>query len=282
MGIQGLHDACRGSKKKVHVRDYAGMRLAADGYGWLHRGCYSCALHLAQGQQPWLRYGRPPPYVEFCLHRVRFLEGCRRRCLPPQPPDAIPPPQMRMLRHFGVIPCLVFDGDSLPAKEGTDAARKAGRTAKLARARELLAGGDRAAAETLFQQCISVTPAMAHAVILALEAERFAHLTVRNQHRCACASSVLRLTRASAFFVFYFLAGAVRSGRPARAPRPLRPGGCGGNRGRRPGGTAGFAHTQRGQFCLKDSSLNSCSAGLRLPHRRLQAGQVRQRHRAAA
>ena len=38
-------------------------------------------------------------YVDYCMHRVKLLQ------------------------HFGVIPVLVFDGDTLPAKKHTEASR---------------------------------------------------------------------------------------------------------------------------------------------------------------
>ena len=83
---------------------------------------------------------------------------------------------MRMLRHFGVTPTLVFDGDRLPAKAAEEATRRARRAARQAEGHAALARGDRAAAEAAFQSSIDVTPAMAREVMDGLEAEGFAFL----------------------------------------------------------------------------------------------------------
>jgi exonuclease-1 len=55
-------------------------------------GAYSCALELGTGNKYWERQKRDAPYVRYCIHRAQ------------------------MLRHFGITPVIVFDGDRLPAK----------------------------------------------------------------------------------------------------------------------------------------------------------------------
>jgi len=60
MGIDGLHEALRPYSSPVHVSAFSGLRLAADGYSWLHKGVFSCAFQLALGQAPWeVRPGCP-------------------------------------------------------------------------------------------------------------------------------------------------------------------------------------------------------------------------------
>ena len=81
---------------------------------------------------------------------------------------------MRMLRHFGVEPLLVFDGDRLPAKAAEEAERRERRAARQAEGHAALARGDRQAAESAFQSAIDVTPAMAREVMDGLAAEGFA------------------------------------------------------------------------------------------------------------
>jgi exonuclease-1 len=209
MGINGLHAELKPYCRRVHVEKYRGKRLAADGYSWLHKGVYSCAGLVAQvrcrhwsrrtesltrpvclqGLAPWLARGRRAPYVEYCLKRVRVYCLCHRprafrgRHALPAPRTAPPaarergfdsPRQMRMLRHFGVEPVLVFDGDRLPAKSGEEAERRERRAARQAEGRAALARGDRAAAESAFQSAIDVTPAMAREVMDGLAAEGFA------------------------------------------------------------------------------------------------------------
>ena len=83
---------------------------------------------------------------------------------------------MRIFRHNGVTPLLVFDGDRLPAKAAEEEERRARRAEKRAGALALLASGNKAAAETALQSCIDVTPAMAREVMDGLEQEGFSFL----------------------------------------------------------------------------------------------------------
>ena len=46
MGIQGLLPFLKQIQREVHVSSFRGKKVAVDGYCWLHRGAYSCALQL--------------------------------------------------------------------------------------------------------------------------------------------------------------------------------------------------------------------------------------------
>jgi exonuclease-1 len=92
MGIKGLPEVLRPWLKPVQVGKYAGKRAAVDAYSWLHKGAYSCALELGTNNRWWIRQRRDAPYVRYCIHRAQ------------------------MLRHYGITPVIVFDGDRLPAK----------------------------------------------------------------------------------------------------------------------------------------------------------------------
>lgn len=50
MGIQGLLPLVKSIEKPVHLKDYAGMTLAVDGYVWLHKGAFACAQEICLGQ----------------------------------------------------------------------------------------------------------------------------------------------------------------------------------------------------------------------------------------
>ena len=50
MGIQGLLPALDSIKKKRHVKDYNGLKVAVDSYCWLHKAVYSCAFDVAHGK----------------------------------------------------------------------------------------------------------------------------------------------------------------------------------------------------------------------------------------
>ena len=74
-----------------------------------------------------------------------------------------------MLIHFGVKPYLVFDGNRLPSKSQTEAARQERRTEAKKEGMELLKAGKQALAHKTLQKAIDVTPQMTHALIQELK-----------------------------------------------------------------------------------------------------------------
>ena len=134
MGIQGLLPLLKPIHRQRHLSDLSGQTIAVDGYVWLHRGAYACAQELVLGK-PTRRY------VDFFMARVRLL------------------------RHHGIAPYLVFDGGPLPAKLGTENGREKKREENLARAKELMARGRETQAREFFVKCVDVTPQMAYQVI---------------------------------------------------------------------------------------------------------------------
>lgn len=77
--------------------------------------------------------------------------------------------RVRMLRHFGVTPYMVFDGDYLPSKAATEDSRAKKRDEKRKLAAELLKAGKPAQAAQEFQKCIDITPEMASTLIVQLK-----------------------------------------------------------------------------------------------------------------
>ena len=69
--------------------------------------------------------------------------------------------RVRLLRHFGVEPYVVFDGGPLPAKAGTETDRLEKRELAKQKALELKQAGRTKEAFAAFSQCIDVTPEMA-------------------------------------------------------------------------------------------------------------------------
>ena len=132
MGIKGLIKALKVNQlRSGHVEEFKDKSLAIDGYAWLHRGAYSCALELATGQAT-------SRHIDFFMHRVA------------------------MLQHYGVIPIVVLDGAPLPGKAGVNAARSAKRKENLKKGHELMDAGRRFEAEQCFQKAISITAEMAN------------------------------------------------------------------------------------------------------------------------
>ncbi|KAG7113618.1 Exodeoxyribonuclease 1 like protein [Verticillium longisporum] len=134
MGVSGLLPLLKSIHRPTELKKLAGETLGVDAYGWLHRGAIACALELAQGKPT-------RKYVDFAMHRVR------------------------MLRHFGVTPYLVFDGDFLPSKAMTEGSRAKRRDDSKKLGMELLKAGKHSQAFAEFQKSIDVTPEMARNLI---------------------------------------------------------------------------------------------------------------------
>lgn len=88
-----------------------------------------------------LAYKNTSRYVDFCMSRVR------------------------MLLHFGITPYIVFDGDYLPSKAGTEKERAARRREGKKLGLELLKVGKVAQAQQELQKAVDVTPEMARMLI---------------------------------------------------------------------------------------------------------------------
>ncbi|KAH6605995.1 nuclease [Trichoderma cornu-damae] len=138
MGVSGLLPILKSIQRPTELKKFNGETLAVDGYGWLHRAAYSCAVELGQGKPT-------KKYINAALHRVK------------------------MLQHFGVTPYMVFDGDFLPSKAATEASRAKKREEKLKLANEYLKAGKPSQAAQEFQKCIDITPEMASALIQQLK-----------------------------------------------------------------------------------------------------------------
>ena len=73
--------------------------------------------------------------------------------------------RVRLLRHRGIAPYLVFDGGPLPAKQGTEKEREKKRAENVAMAEQLMKKGRESQAREYFVKCVDVTPQMAYQVI---------------------------------------------------------------------------------------------------------------------
>ena len=144
MGIKGLPEVLRPWLTPVQVSKI-GERAAVDAYSWLHKGAYSCALELATGEKWWTRQKRDAPYVRYCIHRAQ------------------------MLRHFGVTPVIVFDGDRLPAKGNEETERRERRAEARRKGNERLAARDRDGRRSCSLSA-STSPLAAHEPIAASSA----------------------------------------------------------------------------------------------------------------
>lgn len=134
MGIQGLLPLLKSIQRPIELKKYSGETFGVDAYGWLHRGAVPCAIDLAQGKPT-------RKYVDFAMNRVR------------------------MLKHFGITPYLVFDGGFLPSKAPTEASREKRREECRKSGLELLKAGKPSQAHAELQKAIDITPEMARHLI---------------------------------------------------------------------------------------------------------------------
>jgi exonuclease-1 len=121
-------------QKHSTLKKFAGQTIGVDAYGWLHRGVVGCAFALAMDKPTTI-------HIDFVMSRVR------------------------MLLDFGVTPYLIFDGDNLPSKAGTNAARRKRREESRALGLELHRAGKASQAHQELQKAVDVTPVMARQLI---------------------------------------------------------------------------------------------------------------------
>ncbi|OAE29750.1 hypothetical protein AXG93_3884s1460 [Marchantia polymorpha subsp. ruderalis] len=140
MGISGLLPTLKSIITPIHVREYAGLKVAIDTYSWLHKAAFSCSKDLCEG--------RPTDkIVQYCMHRVNLL------------------------RHHGVQPVLVFDGGVLPMKMDQEQIRARSRKENLQRAQEHERSGNHTAAFQCYQKAVDITPVIALSLIKVLQQE---------------------------------------------------------------------------------------------------------------
>ncbi|KAF2399835.1 PIN domain-like protein [Trichodelitschia bisporula] len=134
MGISGLLPLLQSIQKPCNLKDFSGQTIGVDAYGWLHRGTITCVVELAT-EKPTHKF------VDFVMSKVR------------------------MLKHFGITPYMIFDGDYLPSKAGTEKERAARRLASKQVGLQKLHQGKLSEAHAELQKAIDVTPEMAALLI---------------------------------------------------------------------------------------------------------------------
>jgi len=132
--MTGLLPLLKSIQQPCSLKKFAGQTIGVDAYGWLHRGTAACAIELAQNKPT-------TKFVDFAMNRVR------------------------MLVHFGITPYIVFDGDYLPSKAGTEKERAERRREGKRLGLELLKVGKTSQAHLELQKAVDVTPEMARMLI---------------------------------------------------------------------------------------------------------------------
>jgi exonuclease 1 len=134
MGIKGLWKEVQPVCRAGHISQFRGLRVGVDTYCWLHRAVISCAAELALGKPC-------DKYLTFMMNRVDLL------------------------LRYGVTPVLIFDGDAMPMKQGTDADRKARRAQANEEGRRLLEQGAIDEAHRMLEKSLDVTTEIAFTVL---------------------------------------------------------------------------------------------------------------------
>ncbi|KAI9205019.1 PIN domain-like protein [Polychytrium aggregatum] len=138
MGIQGLLPFLKEIRREIHLSELRGLRIAVDGYVWLHRAAFGCALELMQSHET-------SKYVDFFMRQVYIL------------------------KEHEIEPVIVFDGAPLPMKRSTEIERRQRRDQQRAKGMQLLRAGKKLEAIECFQRSVNITPVMAYHVIKALK-----------------------------------------------------------------------------------------------------------------
>lgn len=95
MGIASLLPQLKSVTAKAHVSKYRGKRAAVDAYVLLHRGAYTCAREIVEGEPS--------------DRRVLSYNCARSRATPPQPPllAALAPRGINVKSHTTTSICAM-------------------------------------------------------------------------------------------------------------------------------------------------------------------------------
>ncbi|OAY66424.1 Exonuclease 1, partial [Ananas comosus] len=133
MGIQNLLRFMRPFIEPVHIKKYSGKRVGIDAYSWMHKGAYSCSMELCLGSQ----CDVAKRYLKYFMHHINLL------------------------RHYNVIPVVVFDGGNTPSKSATEDERH----------RQVIVWCLFKDESSEFRKAVQITPSMAHQLIQILRSE---------------------------------------------------------------------------------------------------------------
>lgn len=66
MGIAGLLKHLRSITKRVHIREYNGLKAAVDLHCWIHKGSIGCCRELSEGIAT-------TAFVDYCMQMLKLL-----------------------------------------------------------------------------------------------------------------------------------------------------------------------------------------------------------------
>lgn len=128
MGIKGLLPLLAPVSKRYHLGSFAGLKVAIDGFVWLHRVSFRYPVEIIKDPSTKVIL----PYI---MSRINAIRKC------------------------GLTPIVVFDGQALPAKLITNSQRKVERQENLKIAQQLEREKRLPEAFTYYQKAVSITSA---------------------------------------------------------------------------------------------------------------------------
>ena len=140
MGIPGLLPFLSSVVKKKNLSQFSGIRVAIDGFVWLHAAAYSCSKEL---------YSNPKT--------KRILPYCMKR--------------ISNMRNVGITPIIIFDGQYLNAKANVNMSRSAHRQAAI---ETVTSNPD--SPDSVYMQAVSITFDTVQTLIQALRSENIEYI----------------------------------------------------------------------------------------------------------
>ena len=125
MGVNGLLQLLAPVQKRRHLSEFRGKRIAIDGFVWLHRAAFRYCVELCKDPST-------PLLLPYLMSRINALKNC------------------------GIIPVVVFDGQSLPSKLMTNQKRRKEREENLEKAKMLESMGRVTDAFPFYQKAVSI------------------------------------------------------------------------------------------------------------------------------
>eukprot|EP01124_Arcella_intermedia_P037255 TRINITY_DN9934_c0_g1_i4.p1 TRINITY_DN9934_c0_g1~~TRINITY_DN9934_c0_g1_i4.p1 ORF type:complete len:914 (-),score=285.92 TRINITY_DN9934_c0_g1_i4:48-2789(-) len=138
MGITGLLPVLKSITRNISLKELSGLRVAVDGYVWLHKGVYGCSKEIVQNIPT-------DKYVKYCMDNIKVL-----------------------MEH-GITPVIVFDGANLPMKQLEEEERRESREKYKAQAVEYTKQGKFNEANECYKKVVDITPAIAYRFIRELK-----------------------------------------------------------------------------------------------------------------
>ncbi|RKP21290.1 PIN domain-like protein [Rozella allomycis CSF55] len=140
MGITGLLGCFKSVINPYDLEKLKGCKVAIDGYSWLYKGSYSCAMDLCLNIDTRM-------HINYCVKKAKELV------------------------YFGIQPYFVFDGCSLPMKKRTEEKRSLSKEKAMELGHKYLKLKNLKAAFSEFTKAVSIKPEYVYQLVQELKKE---------------------------------------------------------------------------------------------------------------